>query len=946
MAGRRLTLKQRIAFDGGEEMEAQLVSIGKAGEAMTEQLRRAFTSLRGTGTKVSEGINRVRNGMARARVEGKRLGDTWRSLKRRGVQLASGLATVARRLTVVTAAALGAAAALTAVARSGAKAVDAAAKTAEGLGLTIEEYTRLRFVAGQAGVSGEKFANILNALNVRLAEAAKGQGDLNDQLGLQPGRWADAQRAMATGAAALDKPAKSGNRLTEVLRSLGVEVRETGGLQFAPKLSIGEFASGVETARVKLLPLGDIVFELADAFAALPAGMEKAAVAAALVGEALGPDLALFLNQGSAAIRAQLAEADRIGVTLTDVQANIAKQAVKAQGRLAASVQALKDQFGLLFAPALTAAADRQTESIIKYRKALLGLVEGVVPRAVTLVNELVEVLASGRNLPLGPVVEGDQFEEGLSEFQIKVLEVKAAVIEFAEDVRVAFEKIIGPAARALLRLFDQIAVGINAAFGTDFTGRQIAIAAFVGSLIGLFNVLGAVVLGTAALIAGAFPEAIATVKELFEVLFAGAGEQAGGDVLAFGDGLSEFQIKVLAVKVAVLEFVADVEAAFNQILIPAFDALVKTFDLVAEGINFVFGTDLSGRAVAIAAVVLAVVGVFATLGSILAAVAASLIIVNTALTLGGKLWAVLKFILPGIGPALRVIGTALLFVGRAAIIAAAALVSLPGLIALAIAGAVILIVVFWDDIKAGAQAAWDFVTELWDDFTTFLGNVVKLGGLLFEKFFDQISDDAAAAADFLVSAFKSAVDRIGRLLKSLARLAARALKAAREALGLSGGGSASGAGVPVLAGGGQVPGRAGGGAVRGPGTPTSDSILSWLSNTEWVMQAKAVRHYGTGFMRAVNEMRLPKLSLGGLVDGLARSLTLPLMPVPAYAHGGPVTAGALVPAPAAKSESRFTLALDGQRFPVRADQEVAEALGRVALRQDRTRIGRPPRRL
>ena len=40
-----------------------------------------------------------------------------------------------------------------------------------------------------------------------------------------------------------------------------------------------------------------------------------------------------------------------------------------------------------------------------------------------------------------------------------------------------------------------------------------------------------------------------------------------------------------------------------------------------------------------------------------------------------------------------------------------------------------------------------------------------------------------------------------------------------------------------------------------------------------------------------------------------------------------------------------FNIFLDGQRFPAMADQDVAEALGRVALIDERSRIGRPPRR-
>jgi len=64
----------------------------------------------------------------------------------------------------------------------------------------------------------------------------------------------------------------------------------------------------------------------------------------------------------------------------------------------------------------------------------------------------------------------------------------------------------------------------------------------------------------------------------------------------------------------------------------------------------------------------------------------------------------------------------------------------------------------------------------------------------------------------------------------------------------------------------GDLPANAAGGHIRGPGSGTSDSILSWLSNGEYVMRAAVVRHYGTDFMDRLNRMVLPKFASGGAV--------------------------------------------------------------------------------
>jgi hypothetical protein len=61
---------------------------------------------------------------------------------------------------------------------------------------------------------------------------------------------------------------------------------------------------------------------------------------------------------------------------------------------------------------------------------------------------------------------------------------------------------------------------------------------------------------------------------------------------------------------------------------------------------------------------------------------------------------------------------------------------------------------------------------------------------------------------------------------------------------------------------------RADGGYIRGPGTDTSDSIPAWLSNNEYVMPAKTVRHYGVEAMDAMRDRQVPRFAKGGPVAG------------------------------------------------------------------------------
>ncbi|MEB3470160.1 tape measure protein [Pasteurella multocida] len=97
-------------------------------------------------------------------------------------------------------------------------------------------------------------------------------------------------------------------------------------------------------------------------------------------------------------------------------------------------------------------------------------------------------------------------------------------------------------------------------------------------------------------------------------------------------------------------------------------------------------------------------------------------------------------------------------------------------------------------------------------------------------------------------------------IVNSMAQIAAQQL--AMQATSAVGGwfsAAASAAGGTVAA--------ATGGYIRGPGTSTSDSIPARLSDGEFVVNAAMVRHYGVGFMHAINRGTLRQFNRGGLVS-------------------------------------------------------------------------------
>jgi hypothetical protein len=126
----------------------------------------------------------------------------------------------------------------------------------------------------------------------------------------------------------------------------------------------------------------------------------------------------------------------------------------------------------------------------------------------------------------------------------------------------------------------------------------------------------------------------------------------------------------------------------------------------------------------------------------------------------------------------------------------------------------------------------------------------------------------------------------INSLIQVLARLEAAARKAAAAASAAKAAASSSKKS--------SAEGFASGGFVTGPGTSTSDSIPAWLSHSEFVQNARAVKYYGVDFMRQLNAMRIPRdllkklrgFSSGGLVTSAQRKGGLP-----AFSMGGLVDA-------------------------------------------------------
>ena len=173
---------------------------------------------------------------------------------------------------------------------------DAASKAAQAAGITTEAYTGLAYAAGLAGVEQETLGKAYSKLNTDIAS--------NDA----------------------------------TLRKLGVALRDASG-----------------NARS-----ADAVLEdLADRFAGMTDGPEKAAIAAKIFGERIGPQLLPFLNQGKAGISSLRDEARKLGIEISTETGKAAEEFNDNLTRLQTVASGFATQLAAQMLPTLVQLSER-----------------------------------------------------------------------------------------------------------------------------------------------------------------------------------------------------------------------------------------------------------------------------------------------------------------------------------------------------------------------------------------------------------------------------------------------------------------------------------------------------------------------------------------------------------------------------------------------------------
>jgi hypothetical protein len=222
-----------------------------------------------------------------------------------------------------------------------------------------------------------------------------------------------------------------------------------------------------------------------------------------------------------------------------------------------------------------------------------------------------------------------------------------------------------------------------------------------------------------------------------------------------------------------------------------------------------------------------------------------------------------------------------------------------------------------WAGFTKPAVDFWNSLTKFANDTAISISNAFNIAINFVKGLWNDLKATISGWATSVSNFISGVIDKVKALASALAGI---------------GGGSSDASAVAN----GTAPAMAGGGSVRGAGTARSDSIWARLSNGEFVIQAAAVKKYGTQFLGAVNSMRFnsrnfPGFNMGGLVDALA-----PMRAIPAYASGGAVAAGG--------PDSIINLTIGQESFfGLRAPEDTAAKLTKFARRKGVRSAGRKP---
>jgi len=217
-------------------------------------------------------------------------------------------------------------------------------------GLTAEESSRLGFAFKRTGIdaaTGAKSMGIF-AKNV----VAMSQKDAAAKVKAQA--HADAIRAQIK---ALEAAGPKTSGYADKMDKLKGDLATATAASHLNASALGALGVKYTDAHGKLLPMKDLLPQIADKFASMPDGAEKSAAAMKLFGKG-GLAMLPFLNKGAAGLKELGIQSDKTGNTMSGKQLDALKKNKEEQRKFDAAMQGLSVTLGSMLLPLLTQGAE------------------------------------------------------------------------------------------------------------------------------------------------------------------------------------------------------------------------------------------------------------------------------------------------------------------------------------------------------------------------------------------------------------------------------------------------------------------------------------------------------------------------------------------------------------------------------------------------------------
>ena len=232
-------------------------------------------------------------------------------------------------------------------------------------------------------------------------------------------------------------------------------------------------------------------------------------------------------------------------------------------------------------------------------------------------------------------------------------------------------------------------------------------------------------------------------VKAFFDLL---SGKE---NTTAAGQQLTELQGKAIAF--------GETMRGVGTVIVQAFTIILSVLDQVATGFNAIFGTSLTGAELGIILIITKIVGGFTLLLAAIKLIGAAFTAFNAGLLLIASTGGLVI-------NALRLIGVALV-----------ALVGWPALIVAGLAAAAVAIVVYWEEIKAGATAAFNWIVEKakagWEAVKAFFSQKIDGAWKWISDAFDAVANSVKTKLDelikYITDKFKPVTDLLNKAFNS-----------------------------------------------------------------------------------------------------------------------------------------------------------------------------------